>query len=501
MNRYLAALAAIVLLAVGVPRGSTLAAGLRLPLRIDTRLTLRAQFGYAPDYQRNVPSFDLSNRPYIRSRTVSQHATDHVDTLEGDGWISMPLLDAVRRDYPSFVATVNAGGYVSELVEFDGLGRAYTLLEIRVKNGALKNVLAYSLDGCRTWRTLTLPFGGRRVLYDGRDSGTATIEHFSGWNVNDDPPLVAVWRPVADWAGPRACRNELYVAAPRFDGDRLVLPSPTLVSRRFLGMVQAAGGASFAATVGDTSFMAWTEIAPRDAKASPTYVASFDRASGAVGPRVRVAMARPANDDHCTPGICVDSRGYLHVVVGAHSRPFLYTRSLSPLDASAWTTPKCVLTSGFRDKTTDADGRGRQTYVSLVCLPDDTLVLVFRQQRAGVDRVFGGHSYGVLCIQRRPRDGSWSGVTRLVFRRDRSGYAMFNHKLAVDRCGRLFLSLSFFDPDDYPPAKRAANRYRHRMVLVSADGGAIWRFATSGDYLAGITARDTDTSGAGEAGE
>jgi hypothetical protein len=487
VKRRLPALLILTLVATGAASGTALAAGLSLPIRIDTRISLREQFGYAPDYERNVPSFDPSNRPYIRSRTASQHVTDHVHAIEGGGWTSIPLLDAIRRDYPSFVATVNAGGYVSELVEFDRQGRAYTLLEIRLKDGSLENVLAYSVDGCRSWRTMTLPFGGRRTLYDGRDGGTATLEHFSGWNVNDGPPLVAVWRPVADWVGPRASRSELYVVAPRFEGDRLTLPPPTLVSRRFLGMVQAAGGASFAATAGDRSFIVWTEIAPRDAEAAPTFVASFEHASRTLGAPVRVGMAKPANDEHCTPGICLDGGGHLHVIIGAHSQPFLYTRSVEPLDAGAWTAPKRVLTSGYRDKTSDADGRGEQTYVSLVCLPDDTLVLVFRQQRAGVDRVFGGRSYGVLCMQRRPRGGPWSGATRLVFRLDRCGYAMFHHKLAVDRQGRLFLSLSYFNPTDYPLAKRAQNRYHHRMVLVSTDAGATWRFAASPDYLAGAT--------------
>jgi hypothetical protein len=225
---------------------------LALPIRLDTRLTLSEQFGYAPVYERNVPSFDLANSPAIRSRTASQHVTDHVHSLAGEGWSQVALVDAVRRDFPEFVATVNAGGYVSETVEFDRQGRAYTLLEIRLSDGALENVLLYSLDGCSTWRTLTLPFGGRRTLYDGRDSGTATLEHFSGWNLNDGPPLVAVWRPVADWPGSFAARSKLYVVRPRFEQDTLVLPAPTLVTDRFLGYVQSAGGASFAATAGDT---------------------------------------------------------------------------------------------------------------------------------------------------------------------------------------------------------------------------------------------------------
>lgn len=478
------------LLAVGlhgvILRPAAASAGLVLPLRIDLRKSLLAQFGYSPDYELNVPSFDPWNRPYIRSRKVSQHETDHVHTLDGSGWSQLPLVQAVRRDYPTFAATVNAGGYVSELVEFDALGRAYTLLEIRLASGALKNVLLYSLDGCVTWRTATLPIGGHVALYSGRDVGTMTMEHGTGWNLGPEPPLIALWRPVARWPGPRASRNELYVVRPTFEGDELVLPPPTLVTSRHLGMTQAAGGASFAATSGSTSYIVWTEVAPVSTSGAPTYAAALDRRTGRLTTPVLIGRAHPPNDDHDTAGICLDGQGYLHVVIGAHNQPFRYVRSVRPLDVSAWTAPRDVLSSGFRERGTDADGRGRQTYVSLVCLPDDTLVLVFRQVRAGVDRVFGGRSYCALSMQTRPSGGNWSAARRLVCRRDRAGYAMYYQKLAVDRRGRLFLSLNCCDPHVYPPALRERHRYHRRMVLVSDDGGASWRFATFQDFQACI---------------
>jgi hypothetical protein len=460
--------------------------GLPLPLRIDLRMSLREQFGYSPDYELNVPSFDPWNQPCIRSRTVSQHETDHVDVLDGAGWSQLALVEAVRRDYPTFAATVNAGGYVSELVEFDALGRAYTLLEIRLTDGSLMNILLYSVDGCITWRTVTLPIGGHVALYSGRDIGTMTMEHFTGWNLSDQPPLVALWQPVESWPGLRASRNRLYVVRPTFEGDGLVLPPPTLVTSRHLGMTQAAGGASFAATSGVTSFIVWTEVAPVRATGSPTYVAALDRRTGRLSAPVFVGQAQPANDDHDTAGICFDGRGYLHVVIGAHSHPFRYVRSVRPLDASSWTAPRPVLSSGFRERGTDADGRGRQTYVSLVCLPNDALVLVFRQHRAGVDRVFAGRPYCALCMQTRPSGGKWSPVRRLAFRQDRDGYAMFYQKLAVDRRGRLFLSFNCCDPRVYRPALRERHRYHRRMVLVSDDAGAHWRFVTLKDYIAGI---------------
>ena len=78
---------------------------------------------------------------------------------------------------------------------------------------------------------------------------------------------------------------------------------------RSLGMVQAAGGASFAATVGTTTYITWAEVATPDAGASPIFVAAYDQTTGTLGAAQEVEQARPVNDDHCTPGIVADSQG------------------------------------------------------------------------------------------------------------------------------------------------------------------------------------------------
>ena len=58
--------------------------------------------------------------------------------------------------------------------------------------------------------------------------------------------------------------------------------------------------------------------------------------------------------------------------------------------------------------------------------------------------------------------------------------------MTIDRRGRIYLSLSYFRPHDWPRDERVANRYHHRMILISEDGGATWRFATLGDFLQGV---------------
>ena len=58
--------------------------------------------------------------------------------------------------------------------------------------------------------------------------------------------------------------------------------------------------------------------------------------------------------------------------------------------------------------------------------------------------------------------------------------------MTVDRRGRIFLSLNYFRPHDWPRDERVANRYHHRMILISEDRGDTWRFATLADFLQGV---------------
>ena len=68
-----------------------------------------------------------------------------------------------------------------------------------------------------------------------------------------------------------------------------------------------------------------------------------------------------------------------------------------------------------------------------------------------------------------------------------AGYSQYYQKLTVDQLGRLFVSCSYFSRRD-PPATRPFRRFHHRMVLISEDAGATWRFAATADFVAGVTA-------------
>ena len=459
-------------------------------------LTLAQQFGYQPDYRQHAVTFDAGNVPSIRSRGANEDDTAFVQRLENGAWVRHDLLQALRDAYPDFAGTVHAGGYGTDRVDWDADGRAYTVLTIRLDDdGGFRNVLMASADGMQSWQVLELPFGDYTPQVDPHDWGNVTSEH-QGARPLEGPPLIAVWRQLAPWRGQWASLDQLVVIKPYWSGGTLLLRQPAHVSDVALTLLQCSGGASFAVTHGDTSYFVYAACVPKRIKASPTYVATYDASSNSVSTSLPIAKSRPANDLHCTPGICADSKGTLHVVTGAHGWPFRYVRSTSPYSIAGWTRPVNVMSSGYKDRTTDADGVGRQTYLSMVCAPDDTLHIVCRQVRRDVDQYYPGQGYDALVhTSLAPGASAWS-TPDLVVVPPQAGYSQYYQKLTVDRAGRLFVSCSYFSRRD-PPATRTFRRFHHRMVLISEDSGHSWRFAATADFLAGITA-GVDYPGAGQ---
>jgi hypothetical protein len=475
-------LVGVAVLASLVLAGTAMA--LNTPLNLDPSQTLAEQFDYRPAYTQNIPVFDASNRPYIRSRGASQDDTSYVHVLEDGIWVKYGFLDALGAAYPDFADTVNAGGWATDRVEFDEYGRAYQILTIRLNEGQLKNVMMYSLDGCKTWRVVELPFGDAVPRYDSRNWGNMAMEHDVGSNHLLGPPFLMFWKQIAPWKGIWASRHKLYVAQPYFVGDTLVVPAPTLVSTKAMAPIQCAGGSTFAVTANGFTYFVFIRIAPRGSRTTPTYIARYDQSSGKVTYRRCLGGARPGNDSHDTPGLCIDTQGILHVVMGAHGYSFQYSHTLRPYDITAWTKKRAILNSGLRTKGTDKDGRGNQTYVSLACDENNTLHLVFRQGRKGVDQYFGGRKYCALAYMGKPEGGSWTQPLVLV--RAPHVYGQYYQKLDVDRLGRLFVSMSYLTTSDYE-STRSYDRFHHRIVLFSGDGGSTWSLATTADFAAGFT--------------
>jgi photosystem II stability/assembly factor-like uncharacterized protein len=461
---------------------SARAADATSPLVLSAGVGLFDQFGYAPAYTRNVPAFDAAGRAYIRSRTSSESATSYVHTLDAGAWVRLDFLTSLREAYPGFVSTAGAGGLRSDRIVFDRQDRAYNPLTVRLRDGTTRNALLVSWDHCRSWKVFPLP------------QGTFAVEHWVGHNEIDGPPFLAVWRTSGPPDVPGSQRNLLLVTQPRLDGDQLVIPPPVPVTDRCLGLSRDSGGASFAVTRGEQTWFVWSEVAPERTGGTAHFVATYDHVTGTVSTPRELVKSPRKSDPHNKPGICVDGAGYLHVIAGGHGSPALYTRSLAPLTAdSGWTTPVPVLSGGWAETPDPLVQQGRQTYPAFVCDSKDTLHLITRQWRRGVDPYHAGKGYGALVHQWCPAGGTWSEPSLIVVGAY-PGYSVFFHKVALDARDRLFLSCSYQGGPELRQERSLdealavlgrsqvrPGKYRSRMLLVSDDAGATWRFASDTD--------------------
>lgn len=431
------------------------------------------QFGYAPDYVTNEVYFDLTNRPWIRDRTSHRYTTTALTTLEGGEWVSRRFEEAVRGAVEGFRGFYMGGGFIGAKVAFDPDGGVYTPLLAMRTGQPHQPVLVYTPDRGVTFQAI--PFEG----------GVPDIEQFTGHNAPDGPPTVLSYRQTKEHPATFCSYNDLLLYAPRKTGAGIEMGEPVLVSDKCLGACLHSGGPGSVATRDGKTHVVWGEVAPDDAPGVPTYIATFDRATGTLGEKVLLGYGPPVNDVHNVPAITLDSKGYIHVMTGAHGANFTYRRSLAPNDAySGWTEPVNVLDAGYVDDKSDADGAGRQTYISLVCGPDDTLYTAYRQWRQGVDQYHGGNIYAALSFQSKPPDGPWGPAQpRVIPAVD--GYSIYYHKLTVDRKGNLYLSYSYYTSDltyqnEYP------EHYHNCAIQVSRDKGATWKLAETSDFAAGV---------------
>jgi len=421
---------------------------LEMPITFTPYRHENEQFGYLPDYPvENQVYFDLENRPVVRVRKGIEAWLD-------GGWVAIDLRTAVKTRAPSFEG--DSFSLASTKVAFDRDNDLYLLA-----NAGRRSALLHSADCGRTFAAYLL--GG-----DERRRGAMDFEQFSGHNTPDGPP--AVLRSVQTAADKRLrwrriCDLELFL--PEKTDGRLSVGEPISISDRCLGVGAHSGIPSSIVSRGPKVHIVWGEATDPDADVPgvPTYVASYDRETGQMGEPVLIGHGAPPNDGHNKPCMTMDSQGYLHVLAGTHGRPFPYARSLKPNDAySGWT---------------QAEAAGEdlnQTYVGMVCGPDDTLHLVFRLWRYGVEPHPASH-HATLAYQRKRPGQPWEAPKVLIVA-PFSEYSIFYHRLTIDRAGRLFLSYDYWSTFWF---YRTDHFGRRRALVMSADGGENWKLVSGAD--------------------
>jgi hypothetical protein len=421
---------------------------LDLPLVLKPYAHENEQFGHVPDYPplAGQAYFDLENRPCFW--------TDNGIALFREGaWHTADLAAAVTSDR-------SAGrpfGMQSAKIVFDRDGDLYALA-----SKGPSTFLLHLRDGGKTFAAYAIP--GREG-----EPRSFDLEQFSGQNPLDGPPPILrytrtardpklFWRVLSDL--------ELYCPT-KVDG-RIVIPEPVLLSKKCIGFSAHSGIPSCVVSRGNKVHVVWGEATEPDEKVLgvPAYVASYDRTTGVLGQPALVAYGPPANDTHNTPSITIDSRGYLHVLAGTHGAPFPYVQSLQPNDAQGGWTEAVTLGEGVN-----------QTYVGLVCGPDDTLCAAFRLWKRG-EEPFPLSYQATLALQRKPAGKPWD-PPRVLIVPPFSEYSVYYHRLTIDRAGRLFLSYDYWSTYWFYRNDHHGSR---RTMILSPDGGTSWKLAETANF-------------------
>jgi hypothetical protein len=408
------------------------------------------QFGYLPDYPTESQLyFDPANRPYVA-------AGPRLHTLRDGEWASRHLDADTQAGGAASGVTCSVGA--SGKVAFDGDGNAYVIASSRGRS-----VLIRSSDGGRSMTAIDV---GRE---DGKPS-QYDIEDFTGHNrLDGPPPLLRGTYRASDAKLFWRRLNDLELLLPEeMDGD---LSSVTVVpvSSHCIGISAHSGIVSSLVSRDNRVHLVWAEATEPgvDVPGVPTYVATYDRSSGTLSEKVLVAYGPPPNDCHNSPSITMDSEGYLHVVAGTHGSPFPYARSLKPNDTQSGWTEAEVAKQG-----------ARQTYIGLVCGPDDTLHMAFRLWLSGTQWHPVSMAGTLACMRKRPGE-PWSEPRPLIIP-PFSEYSIYYHRLTIDRAGRLFLSYSYYTTYWF---YRNDQRGSNRAVLMSDDGGEHWKLVETRDLL------------------
>ncbi|MFA7172279.1 MAG: BNR-4 repeat-containing protein [Kiritimatiellia bacterium] len=397
------------------------------------------QFGYDPDYPlEQEVYFDINNKPAELLQTK-------IAAFNGAKWIETSSINgtsiSLRR---------------KSKIAFDSHNNMYALAQVGGKDS-----LVCSRDGGKTFTAYHLTTRG---AYD--------IEQFSGHNQPAGPPPLVVFtgnssKPKS--SNPRLMwrsENYLDLFVPEINSKGIIEMGEAIrITDTGIGLSAHSGIPSTVVSHGENIYVVWGEATDPEDKTIPglpAYVACYNRKTKKLSDKVLIGYGPPANDIHNSPSVTIDSKGTLHVIVGTHGNTFKYACSVKPDDISA----------GFT-KVIEAGDKLRQTYVGLVCDPDDTLHLVFRiwQQNANY---FPASRHAELALMSKRPGEEWSQPKSLVVA-PFSSYGVYYHRLTIDRKGNLFISYdawatSWFYRNDV--------RRRQRVMITSPDAGKSWKLVT-----------------------
>ncbi len=397
------------------------------------------QYAYAPDYPTiQQPYFDLDNRPFVLTKDVM--------SLHDGKWCHGRFIVPNVKE-----PTINLQTFNSTKIAFDKDNWVYVV--VSYNRG---QYLAYSNDNGLTFKLAKLP------IY-----GSIDIEAFTGHNMPPGPPPIIVNKRRD--TGPRTrqtfwrSENDMYLVIPvKKDGEITFLP-PIHVTKLSIGISLHSGIPCTIVSFQNRTHIIWAEATDPNDKSIvgvPTFVATYDYETGKLSSPALIGFGPPANDVHNTPCITLDSKGYLHALVGTHGNTFKYARSLKPNTAEEGWTPAA-----------DVGEKLGQTYIGLVCDKQDVLHTAFRLW-GSKHPIFPIGSFAQLAQQQKPAmQNEWSEPEILLYP-SFTDYSVFYHRLCIDRKGTLYLSYIYWSTYWFYRNEQISSR----ALIKSKDGGKTWSF-------------------------
>ncbi len=348
---------------------------------------------------------------------------------------------------------------------------------------------AYQLDQINGRHFLVHSRGGRWEYYPLPEAQWARIEYNDRPGRPVNPPPVLLYNADGDLGVviPMSIGGELH-------GTDDLIP----ITDESLLVPNHSGGANSVISHAGYVFAAWpSRVPPKGGPGTDQHVSIIDRATRRV---IRAEFIGTSSTDtfnkkkgvyqpdpHDIVAITVDSKGVIHILLGAHHGNLMYCHSTG-VGWDGFTEPVQI------GQARNPENKGGHTYVSLVCDAQDRLHVVTR---------YAGDRYHFnLVYIRRNADGTWTEPKVLVHG-DRGQYAAYYHDLSLDgdqliltSPGVLWGGLSAGEieiynrlwPGELPgdvqpyPASRTVwypTQKRHDpFTLFSDDGGDTWEVLT-----------------------
>ena len=436
----------------------------------------RELFGYSPQFNPGTVSFGPENTPYL----IGPGNKAIIQTLDKNGkWINLDFGKDIKRKFPQWNGYIRTDAFGNTRITFDADGDAY-LYAATGRSNLGKALLLYSKDKCRNWQVYKLPY-----LENGR------LEVNDTFNLKKYPP------PILFYSIRNCPKGEMCMILPEKNADgTLKFSKPVIIAKDSATCPAHSGDGNFCVSVGDKVHFVWTTDKSKTGKGNSHYARTYDRLTGKLSTICYIGNSNEYNDrtdNHCQPIITVDSKGYLHVILGTHHALSKYTSSLQPNSIEGWTEPQKFGVPKKKKR------EGSYTYPSINCDKSDNIHVVSR---------WAGYSYYfTLVYNKRTPDGKWQKQQLLVIPFCNM-YGCWYHKVSIDHLGKLFVyyinyrnqinskTVAVYNKK-WPEDKLNLNSTKKSVwykemkphapaILMSEDSGKRWFLATTPDFVSGI---------------